>query len=290
MYELRNKTIFMTGASSGLGLEAAVAALEQGAHVYALIRDPESAKLLTQRHKQLQGQWIGRLEFVEGDLNSFDALRRACEPLIAKKLMFHQLVFNAGIMNFEHKSSIDGIEQTLQVNLLSTVYLLSLLHQHIVPEQESRVIFTGSALHRGNIQFHDLQFKTRFSSYKSYSQSKLGVILLCRFLSTHQHLKPIQFYVQHPGMVRTNLGRSAGWLSKFIFLMMGKTPYKGSETLRFLMKESTLNLKSGGYYRNCTLSQSSKESYDMDLAKELFQKHVPELHPLLKHNILNDFH
>ncbi len=70
-------------------------------------------------------------------------------------------------------------------------------------------------------------------------------------------------------MVRTDLGRSAGWFSKMIFYLMGKSPEKGSQTLSFLIEAPNSELKSGEYYADKKVTATTKESYDLEVAKKL---------------------
>ena len=100
-----------------------------------------------------------------------------------------------------------------------------------------------------------------------YSQSKLGVILSCRALA--DTLDDIAIYSQHPGLVSTNLGRSAGWFSRMFFYVMGKSPAKGAETLSYLMETPKAQLNSGEYYANKKVKATTPQSYDMEVAAQL---------------------
>jgi len=56
-----------------------------------------------------------------------------------------------------------------------------------------------------------------------------------------------------------------------IFYLMGTSPEKGSRTLSFLMETPSDKLKSGEYYANEKITATTKESYDLDVAKKLLQ-------------------
>jgi hypothetical protein len=76
-------------------------------------------------------------------------------------------------------------------------------------------------------------------------------------------------YSQHPGIVDTELSRSAGWLSKLIFKWMGKTPEQGAKTLNYLIETNNYSLVSGEYYANSKVKETTKEAYDLEAAKRL---------------------
>lgn len=259
----------MTGATSGLGKISTLKAAQKGATVIVLARDKKKAEALTTEFANQYPNSKGKIDIIEGNLNSFDSINSACEAITVKYPVIDMIVNNAGIMNFEFRETADHIEETLQVNLLSPVLICHLLFENLKKSNSPKIIFTSSGLHQGKINFSNLEFNGNFSSFKVYRQSKLGVILICRLLADTLKQHNITVFSQHPGMIRTELGRNAGWFSKFIFYMMGKSPEKGSQTLSFLIDTPDSKLTSGEYYANKKITSTTKESYDMDVAKKL---------------------
>ncbi len=90
-----------------------------------------------------------------------------------------------------------------------------------------------------------------------------------RLLAQKLDEKNIGVYTQHPGLVNTNLSRSAGWLSKLIFNRMGTTPEKGAETLIYLAETPSDELVSGEYYTKKHVQKITNESYDLEMADKL---------------------
>ncbi len=280
--DLKGKIIFMTGATSGLGRISALKAALNGATVIMMARDKHKGQALIEEFKSTHPNGIGKIETVEGNLNSFDSVNSACNEVLLKYPVIDMIVNNAGIMNFEYKPTADNIEETLQVNLLSPVLICHLLFPVLKKSVDPKIIFTSSELHQGVINFNNLEFKKSFSSFKVYQQSKLGVILICRLLSKPLKEYTIGIYSQHPGMARTNLGRSGGWFSRMIFYLMGKSPEKGSQTLSFLIETPNSQLTSGEYYANKKITPTTKEAYDMEVAKKLLKTIYTYLHPYVK--------
>jgi NAD(P)-dependent dehydrogenase (short-subunit alcohol dehydrogenase family) len=284
------KIIFMTGATSGLGMVSALKAVNKGDTLIILARNKVSSSALTSAYTQLNA--MGKIEIIEGNLNSFESIYSACQEVKSKYPVIDMIVNNAGIMNFEWKKSVDNIEETLQVNLLSHVLICHLLLENLTKSIDPKIIFTSSALHQGQIMFENLEFKNSFSSFKVYRQSKLGVILICRLLAKKLKHDNVSIYSQHPGMVRTNLGRSAGWFSNMIFYILGKSAEKGAQTLSYLIENHSENLSSGEYYANKKITVTTKESYDMEVAEKLLTVIKAYLKPYLKteSSIFNEFH
>lgn len=264
-----DKIIFMTGATSGLGKISAIKAAQNGATVIVLARNLVKSEALKNEFRKQHPTSLGKIEIIEGNLSSFESIEAACKEVVLKYPIIDMLVNNAGIMNFEYKQTVDGIEETLQVNLLSPLLICHLLFECLNKAREPKIIFTSSGLHQGKINFENIEFKNSFSSFKVYRQSKLGVILICRLLANPLEKHNVGIYAQHPGMVRTNLGHSAGWFSKMIFFLMGKSPKKGSQTLSYLIETPKSELESGAYYADKKTTPTTKESYDLEVAKKL---------------------
>ena len=277
-----NKVIFMTGATSGLGKISALKAVNSGAKLIAIARNEEKGLQLIKDYKNQFPDGLGRIEIIEGNLNSFDSLVKACNEIALKYPSIDMIVNNAGIMNFESKKTKDNIEETLQVNLLSPLLICHLLYENLKKSKSAKIIFTSSGLHQGKINFDNLEFNNDFSSFKVYRQSKLGVILVCRKLAKDLKQDNINIYSQHPGMVRTELGRDAGWFSKMIFYLMGKSSEKGSKTLSFLIETDNKNLTSGEYYANSKITKTTEESYKISNGEKLISIAINYLSKYLK--------
>jgi NAD(P)-dependent dehydrogenase (short-subunit alcohol dehydrogenase family) len=267
-----NKIIFMTGATSGFGKICALKAAGNGATLIVLARNKNKGEALCNEFKNQYPDSKGKIEIVEGNLSSLNSVYSACEVIKSTYPVIDMIVNNAGIMNYETIKTVDDIEETLQVNLLAPVLICHLLLENLKRSTDSKVIFTSSGLHQGNINFDNLEFNTGFSSFKVYRQSKLGVILMCKLLAQKLKSDAISVYCQHPGVVITNLGQSAGWFSKVIFYLMGSSPEKGSQTLSFLMDTPKVELTSGEYYADKKITTTTKESYDMEVAQKLLNR------------------
>ncbi len=290
-----SKYIFMTGATSGLGMVSAIKAASQGNTLIILARNKTKGKELKTEFKNQHPNAIGKIKIIEGNLNSFDSITKACKEIKLKYPIIDAIINNAGIMNFEFNLTHDKIEETLQVNLLSPILICHLLFDNLKNAKDPKIVFTSSGLHQGQINFNNLEFKKSFSSFNVYRQSKLGVILVCRLLSKRLLEHNIGIYSQHPGMVRTNLGRNAGWFSKMIFYLMGNSPEKGSQTLSYLIETSNTQLQSGEYYSSKKVTTTTKESYDLkvaekllDTAKEYLKKYVITESPFFKQTKKNN--
>lgn len=126
-----SKTILLTGATSGLGFEAALKFLQQG--VSSLIISSRDYMRGQKTVKELESR-TGRSGVVEAyslDMSSFQSVMEFAARVNAEMLSSGRkldvVILNAGVMHRSFVCSEDGWEDTLQVNTLSTALLAGLL-------------------------------------------------------------------------------------------------------------------------------------------------------------------
>jgi NAD(P)-dependent dehydrogenase (short-subunit alcohol dehydrogenase family) len=271
------KIIFITGATSGIGFEAALALAADGNHIIATARSIEKGNILINAYKERHGGAQGTIEIVICDLTSFESIVAACKEVRSKHKVIDTVINNAGVWNFSYRTTKNNIEEILQVNVLAPLLINDLLFEPLSKSDDARTIFAASGLHQGNVNLDDLEFKNKFSGFKAYRQSKLEVILLCRLLAKKWAKYNIGVYCEHPGFVSTGLGRDAGWFANTFFKLFGIAPAKGAETLIYLARQDKSSLVSGEYYYLKAVKKITPQSYDMETAEKLLAKLKPYL-------------
>lgn len=266
------KNILITGATSGIGLVAACELAARGNKVIATARNSERAHELTAHYQQYYPDGKGKIEIVLCDLSSFEAIVKACTTIKENNSRLDVLINNAGLWKVSYQETVDKIEETFQVNVLAPLLMNHLLIDLLLKSKRPKSIFTASALHQGNVDFENLEFKTGFSGFKAYRQSKLEIILLCRLLAKKFKKEKVGFYCQHPGLVNTRLGRDANWFSKLFFRMAGISPKRGAQTLIYLVDKERKKLVSGEYYYRKNVKTITPQSYDLKAAQRLLDK------------------
>jgi hypothetical protein len=169
-YALTGKKVVFTGGTSGLGRIALKFLIEQNAEIFVFYRNAA-----------LVGEFrnLSNVELIECDLSSLASVKNAIELVKSKTDVLDILVNNAGLWEFNgFAQTEDQLERTFQVNLLVPFILAESFLPMLKKADAPKVINTASALHQGKINFADLQFAQKFSGFKAYRQSKLGIILL----------------------------------------------------------------------------------------------------------------
>ena len=263
-----SKIALITGTTSGIGSVITKHLIKSGYSVIALGRSPEKLNSLVDSLQSINPNV--KVNGIICDLSSFESTRKACKEIKESYHSIDLLVLNAGLWNFKFIETEDKIEEIFQVNLLSQVFLFNELFELIPKNGESKVIFTSSGLHQGTVNFKDIEFRANFTGFKAYRQSKLGLILLTRWLAKQPSNSGICFYCVHPGIVNTGLGRSAGWFFKRMFQLLGKSKEKGAKTHIYLINQDPKSLHSGAYYSNSKVTKTTSYSYNLEIAGRLW--------------------
>ncbi len=158
------------------------------------------------------------------------------------------------------------------VNHLAPFLLTNLLLDILRKSAPSRIINVGSAAHRmGKIDFEDLQRENKKGRPMGlYGSSKLVMTLVSYELSRKLEGSNVTVNVVHPGIVNTNLGRDRSSSSQGFARKFFKSPEIGAETSIFLASSPEVEGITGKYFTKKKAKPSSKESYNEDNAKRLW--------------------
>ena len=259
------KTIVITGATSGIGYEAAKAFAKEGHRVIFLARNLSVAPIIK---LELQQTTKSISDFVVCDLSSFESIKLASKLLLERYPVIDVLVNNAGVWEMGLKESLDGIEMNFAVNHLAPFLLTKLLLPSLKKSEEGRIVNTSSMAHRRNIlDFDDIEFKKQpYNGIATYSQSKLCNILFTLQLQNELIGTNITANTVHPGYVKTNLFNNMGNLD------WSNVPdaSDGARSTIFASLSPVLKGLSGKYFYQEREDDCSELAKDKNVAKKLW--------------------
>lgn len=267
---LRGKTVVITGASSGIGAEAAGRLAELGATVAVVGRSPEKTAAVAQR--------IGGRAHL-ADYGRLDDVRRLAAELLAGYDRIDILANNAGAIFTSRTISADGHEMTFQVNHLAPFLLTNLLLERLAAAPGgARVISTGSNVYRhARLDLDDLDgTRGRYRGQQAYPASKLATILFTRELARRTQGTGITASAFHPGVVATDLGRGSpffrlmgSWAGKAVL----STPRQGAEPLLHLATIADPQAVNGVYFSRLKPEEpASRQARDPRAAEQLWER------------------
>jgi NAD(P)-dependent dehydrogenase (short-subunit alcohol dehydrogenase family) len=200
------RTALVTGANSGIGLEAAIGLAQAGATVIAAARDPERGEAALRRIREAAPG--AAVELQRLDLADLASVRQAAEEVAGRHDRLDVLVNNAGVMALPRRTTADGFEMQLGTNHLGHFALTGLLLDRLRAAQDPRVVTISSGAHRaGRMRFDDLQGERRYHRWLAYGQSKLANLLFAFELQRRADRAGLSLrsMAAHPGLSGTNL-------------------------------------------------------------------------------------
>jgi NAD(P)-dependent dehydrogenase (short-subunit alcohol dehydrogenase family) len=203
--DLTGRSIIVTGANSGIGLEAAKALAAHGAAVTLAVRDIGRGADAAGRIRVSAPHADVAVERV--DLADLASIREfAARWSSAHPEGLDVLVNNAGVMAIPRRETADGFEMQLGTNHLGHFALTGLLVGSVRPG--GRVVTVSSGAHRfGRMDFDDLQSARSYQKWRAYGQSKLANVLFA--LELHRRAEAagadLLSIAVHPGYAATNL-------------------------------------------------------------------------------------
>ncbi|HYU30565.1 MAG TPA: SDR family oxidoreductase [Thermoanaerobaculia bacterium] len=273
-WDIRGKTILITGATSGIGREASIALARRGARVVLVGRDRGRTEAAAADVKARSG--TAEVSHLLCDFSSQADIRRLAEAVLARHDRLDVLVNNAGAVNKERRLTVDGIEMTFAVNHLGYFLLTNLLTDLLVRSAPARVVTVASEGHRhGTLDFADLGYEHGgYRIMRAYSRSKLANILFANELARRLAGNGVTSNSLHPGVVATNIWSGApGWVKPIIYLLLRPTMVsaeKGAETIVQLAASADLEGVTGKYFEKGRPVDPAPLAQDEVLARRLW--------------------
>ncbi|WNF35140.1 oxidoreductase [Bacillaceae bacterium IKA-2] len=204
--KLADKTIIITGANSGIGLETAKILSRQGAHVILAVRNQqkgeEAVALIVSENSDAKVEVIGL------DLADLKSVHTFVLEFTGRFESLDMLINNAGVMIPPYQKTKDGFELQFGSNHLGHFALTGLLLPLLKKTPSSRVVTLSSIAYRGaSIFFDNLDGSNGYKAMKFYKQSKLANLLFAKELDERlkqSGLATISLAC-HPGVTATNL-------------------------------------------------------------------------------------
>jgi len=266
------KTIVVTGASDGIGLESASQLAAQGHHVVLVGRRPDKVTAAVKRIRH-ESPDVPIESFV-CDFSSFAPVRELADQLLASYPRIDVLVSNAGTVFDKRTVTADGNEATFQVNHLAGFLLTELLLDRLVASAPARVVITSSVgSYRGKLDLDDLGLERGYSIMRAYDRSKLANVLYTRELAARLHGTGVTVNCLHPGAVATNIWSGAPWFAKPVLELAKRvfmdSPATGGSRLTYLATSPEVAERTGGYYEKNRTKEPAELGQDAALGERL---------------------
>lgn len=208
MPDLRGRTVVVTGANSGLGLQSAKAFAGAGATTVMTARSREKYEAAAAEILPLNRR--ADIPFVELDLADLGSVAEAAARISTDHERIDVLVNNAGVMFTPEHTTVDGLELQMATNHFGPFALTGRLLAGLLAAPSGRVVTVGSGLHRGaELDLDDVHQQRRdgYDPRAQYGRTKLANLLFTLELQRRADAAGagLTSVAAHPGYTATNL-------------------------------------------------------------------------------------
>lgn len=259
--DLTGRTVLVTGATSGLGLETLRVLALRGAHVLGTGRTIEKARAAC-------AAVDGKATPVALELSDFGSVVACARAVGQLDVPLDALICNAGIV-LGSLERVHGLEKQFVVNHLGHYLLVRRLLPRVLAARAGRVVVLGSGDHRnappGGIQFDALSGVGWQG--RGYGHSKLANGLFSLELARRLRDTAATSNCVSPGHVRTGILRRTG----NAYRDDARSVAVGAATPCYMAVHPAVAAVTGAFYRDFAPAQQSPQQTDAAMAARLWQ-------------------
>jgi NAD(P)-dependent dehydrogenase (short-subunit alcohol dehydrogenase family) len=280
-FDLRGKTVVITGPTSGLGKEVARQLAPTGANLVLVARNEEKcARVIDEITPLCTGS---KPVFVRAEMGDLESVRSACAAIHQQFSHIDVLIHNAGALLNSRQVSPQGIEQTVASHVvgpfLMTTLLLPLMHGGRVVTVSSGGMYTSGlpAFNNGET----LEMPTpKYNGSKQYAIAKRAQVTLNEMWANSE--AHTEFVAMHPGWADTPGVQESIPGFRRVTAPILRSSSEGADTIAWLAAVSPLPGTSGTFW-------SDREVRSIHKSSQTRNRDTPDtrkaLWALLKHQV-----
>ena len=261
-----NKTVLITGATSGIGKEAVLLFAEAGYDLVLLNRNKEKADHLCDIVKKSYPKT--KLTTYLADFSDLDRVKNAAEQIALDHKSIDILISNAAILDKEGATLPNGLETNFTVNYMAAALIVMKLKP--IMSDYGRILMVTSVAHKQGKLNYDGPGKTWI---QNYGNSKLAINLLVNKVAEQwQQEGGVCINMVHPGVVATDIFFKTGWKKQWLSPLVGlfmKSADKAAKEYFYLVTSDDLKKVTGTYFVNNKPSKQGRNALDVEVQNAL---------------------
>ena len=185
------KVAVITGASSGIGFETALALAREGYHTYATMRDITKSDKI----KEIEKKESLKIDVLELDVDNEDSAKTAIQQILDQKQRIDVLVNNAGwgLWGCVEDVSVDEFRAQFETNFFSIIRLIQEVGPTMRKQGSGTIVNVSSVAGR-----------IGFPASPAYISSKFALEGLSESLRLEMAPFGVNVVIIEPGVIKTN--------------------------------------------------------------------------------------
>ena len=265
-----NKTILLTGGTSGIGLATARALVRHGATVIVTGRNRDRCAAAASD--------VSAADWIAADFADLSQVAALADEFKRRYGRLEVLVNNAGAVFQQRRLTPQGLETTFVVNHLAPFLLTTRLLEILVSSAPARIVNVTSVAHTmEHLDFDDLQLTHGFRPFRAYGRTKLANVMLTNELARRLAGTGVTANAVHPGLARTRIGAKGGALVRLGWALIQLRyrsavvePEQAANAVVRLACSPEVECVTGAYFDGEAVAEPSVESRDPDLCARLW--------------------
>ena len=191
---LRNKTVVITGCSKGIGEKILEIFSENGANIFACVRNID--KNFKNKINRIQKKYANKIIPIKLDLENLDEVKKSANQIILYSKNIDILINNAGTIHTAlfSMTPIKKFKEIFEVNFFSQLEFTQTLIKPMIRQRKGNIIFVSSTSGiDSNI------------GRSAYSASKSAIIINAKTMSKELGPYKIRVNTVAPGLTKTKM-------------------------------------------------------------------------------------
>ena len=271
---MRGLTCLITGATDGIGKEAAIELAKKGCNLILIGRNKKKGEKVVEQIRKVADSYVD-IDYFTADLMLMKEVSRVADEVSRKYPKIDILLNNVGAYFAFRGVTEEGFERTFALNHLGYFLMTKKLLPLVEKSNYKRIVNVSSSAHYGiDFEFDNLNGEKKYSGFDIYKKSKLANVMFTYELAKRVKDRGITANCLHPGFVSTNFGKNNNFLWRNVIrVAMWLTAINvkdGAKTSIHLACSDEVKDITGRFFANCQVKKGSSKAKNDEHNRKLW--------------------
>ena len=272
---MRGLTSLITGATDGIGKEAAIELAKKGCNLILIGRSKEKGDKVVEEIRKVADSYVD-IDYFTADLMLMKEVSRVADEVSRKYPKIDVLLNNVGAYFAFRDVTEEGFERTFALNHLGYFLMTKKLLPLVEKSDYKRIVNVSSSAHYGiDFEFDNMNGEKNYSGFDVYKRSKLANVMFTYELAKRIEGTGITANCLHPGFVSTNFGKNNNFLWRNVIrVAMWLTAISvrdGAKTSIHLACSDEVKDITGRFFANSQIKKGSSKAKNEEHNRKLWE-------------------